>query len=99
MHCGTSSQTREGCGEDTRFMSHRDERRRSSNGLGSMRYFTPELVLQLNSSDSDIVDDASERWEDAILSYQSHLRKLRREMPERLQPLTQLSLHDWSVVT
>jgi hypothetical protein len=63
-----------------------------------MHYFTPELLLKLNSSDSRTVDQATECWEEAIRSYQKHLRKFRREMPTELQPLTELSLHDWHLV-
>ena len=64
----------------------------------NMQYFTPELVLNLNSSDGDVVDEAMARWEKAVDSYQKHLRKLRNEMPEELQPITHLSLHDWKLV-
>ncbi len=77
-------------------MSRRDDL--LSKNLGNMRYFTPELVLKLNSSDSETVDEATERWEDAILSYQKHIRKLSREMPLDFRPITKLSLHDWNLV-
>ncbi|HZL36446.1 MAG TPA: hypothetical protein VFC78_14095 [Tepidisphaeraceae bacterium] len=63
-----------------------------------MRYFTPELVSSLNSSDSDTVDEAMVRWESALSSYQKHLQKIHRDMPPQLQPLTNLSLHDWQVL-
>jgi hypothetical protein len=64
-----------------------------------MRYFTPELFLKLNSSDSKTVDDAIEQWERAILAYKKGLRKLRREWPSQLESLSELSLHDWNLVT
>ena len=77
-------------------MSHQGDPRNSE--FVSMRYFTPQLVLSLNSSDSNIADGAVEHWEEAILAYRKHLRKLRAEMPVELQQITKLSLHDWNVV-
>ncbi len=64
-----------------------------------MRYFTPELFLRLNSSDSKTVDDAMEQWDKAILAYQKSLRKLQREWPSQLESIADLSLHDWNLVT
>ena len=80
-----------------RFMSHRDGMR--SRGFGNMRYFTPDLVRKLNAPNGETVDEVAERWEEAIQSYQKHLQRLRREMPSALQPVTNLSLHDWNVIT
>lgn len=76
-------------------MSQPDDLR---NELGSMRYFTPELFLQLNSSDSDTVNDAMEQWEKAIVAYKKRLRKIQREMPSQSRPVADLSLHDWNLV-
>ena len=59
-----------------------------------MRYFTPKLVLQLNSSDSETVDEAMEQWEKAIVAYRKRLEK----MPLQSLPIANLSLHDWNLV-
>jgi hypothetical protein len=63
-----------------------------------MRYFTPDLFLRLNSSNSETVDKAVEQWEKAIVSYKKRLQKIQREMPSQLRSIAKLSLHDWSLL-
>lgn len=63
-----------------------------------MRYFTPELVLELNSPDSDAVDDAMERWEKAVRAYRKSVEKIQRQMPLHSRAIADLPLHDWNLV-
>lgn len=60
-----------------------------------MQYFTPELYLKLNSSDSRTVDLAMEQWERAIGSYKKHLERVRRDLPPRARSIAKSSFHDW----
>jgi hypothetical protein len=85
-----SSRTREGR-KDTRFMNHSDV---LPNKSGKMRYFTPELFLRLNSSDSEAVDAAVARWDKATASYAKSLSRLRGRLPAQARSLAKLSLHD-----
>lgn len=71
---------------------------RRSNEFGHMRFFTPELVMQLNSSDDEKVEKAMEQWEKASAAYRDHLRELQPKMPPQSRAVTTLSLHDWKVV-
>ena len=66
--------------------------------LATMRYFTPELVLRLNSQDSRIIDAAMEQWEKAIASYKKKLQKIERQIPAHSRRIAELSFHDWSVL-
>jgi len=68
------------------------------NECGKMRYFTPELYLQLQSADDSVVDKAMEQWDAASASYRNDLERLRREMPPQIRPITELRLHDWNLV-
>ena len=68
------------------------------NELGNMQYFTPELFLKLNSSDSETVDEAMEQWERAIASYRKRLQKIRSEMPSQSRSIAELSVHDWNLL-
>lgn len=68
------------------------------NDLGGMQYFTPRLYLELNSTDADVVERASERWEEAIGTYKAHLAKILKGKSSELRRLGKLSLHDWELV-
>jgi hypothetical protein len=63
-----------------------------------MHYFTPQLFLEINSSDDAVVERAAGRWEKAIAAYRKHLATILRGMPSELRDLGELSLHDWDVV-
>ena len=63
-----------------------------------MRYFTPELFLQVNSPDSTTAESAMEKWEKARSSYESNLKRVEAKMPPRSRPITRIALHDWRVV-
>ena len=66
--------------------------------FSNMRYFTPQLVLQLNSSNSQTVDHAMGQWEGATAAYRKNLQRIRHEMPSQSRPITELSLHDWNLL-
>jgi hypothetical protein len=63
-----------------------------------MRFFTPELYKQFNSSHDDDADRADEAWEAAIQAYQSHLDAMRDKMPREVQKLADLCLHDAEIL-
>ncbi len=63
-----------------------------------MKYFTPELFLEINSADDVVADAAMGRWEKAVQDYRRHLSALVTEVPGGLQRLAGLSLHDWELV-
>lgn len=63
-----------------------------------MRYFTPQLVLRLNSSDSETVDEAMDQWENAIRAYRKQLEKVQVKLPLQSRRIAGLSLHDWNLV-
>lgn len=68
------------------------------NELGRMRYFTPELLMQLNSKDSEVVDRAMEQWEKATVAYKKSLARVLTELPPQSREIADLSLHDWKLV-
>jgi hypothetical protein len=59
-----------------------------------MRFFTPELYRQFNSTDDAEADRADAAWEEAIRAYRVHLDALRDRLPSLVQKLAELSLHD-----
>jgi hypothetical protein len=63
-----------------------------------MRYFTPELYEQFNSSDDEVADRADEAWEAAIQAYHRHLDSIRDKMPSQVRKLAELCLHDAEVL-
>ncbi|MFO0813913.1 MAG: hypothetical protein U0796_11875 [Gemmatales bacterium] len=63
-----------------------------------MKFFTPELFAQFNSSDADIADRADNAWQNAILQYQKHLKKMRSCFTGQAWQLSRLNLHDAEMV-
>ena len=60
-----------------------------------MRYFTPDLYLQFNSSDRAVVEQAHEDWEDALARYRKHLQEIRPQMTKSVwETVESLCLHD-----
>jgi hypothetical protein len=57
-----------------------------------MRFFTPELYLQFNSSDDEVADSADQAWEQALQAYQRHLETLRDRMPTSVSNVAELKL-------
>jgi hypothetical protein len=64
-----------------------------------MRYFTPQLYQQFNSSDEDEADRADEAWEAALMNYRRHLEGLRDRMPSNVARLAELNLHDAEILS
>jgi hypothetical protein len=63
-----------------------------------MRFFTPELYIQFNSSDDEIANLANEAWEQALQDYSRHLENIRRRLPSQVRKIADLNLHDFDVV-
>ena len=60
-----------------------------------MKYFTPDLYVQGNSSDDDVVDRVEEEWERRNKRYQRHYKKIAHELPEALRRFhDEQCLHD-----
>jgi hypothetical protein len=46
-----------------------------------MKYFTPELFVELNSDDDAAVDRAEGKWLEAIRKYRLHLKRIGGKLP------------------
>ena len=68
------------------------------NEFGRMRFFTPELLMRLNSKDGEVVDRAMQTWEEAIVAYNQSLPHVLSELPPQSRAIATLSLHDWKLV-
>lgn len=77
-------------------MNQLDDRSRPD--AGGMRYFTPDLLLQLNSHVAEEVERSMRDWERAFAEYRKALRGVGRELPPQSRRLLELSLHDWKLV-
>jgi len=53
----------------------------------TLKFFTRELYVRFNSSDPKIADQANDEWEAAIAEYRSHLRRLKKTLPEGAREL------------
>lgn len=65
---------------------------------GKMKFFTPELYLRFNSPDDEVADRANQDWEAAIEAYQRRLNHLGDRLPQHVQKLSELCLHDWELL-
>lgn len=62
-----------------------------------MKYFTPELYAQFNSSDPAKASLADQRWDAAEVRYEKRLKEIRRKLPEKVRVLSDtICLHDAS---
>jgi hypothetical protein len=59
-----------------------------------MKFFTPELYLQFNSTDDQAADRADAAWEAALAAYRQHLADIQPRLPSSVRRLTEMSLHD-----
>jgi hypothetical protein len=60
-----------------------------------MKYFRPELITKLNSSNDSVVAEAAEQWERAVSEYQRRLKSIRDKLPKDLKRFVQrVCLHD-----
>ncbi len=65
-----------------------------------MKYFTPELIARLGSTDEDVADAADAEWDEIHERYVQHLQEIRSRMPEHQRQVEDLLLHDadvWSM--
>lgn len=63
-----------------------------------MRFFTPELYRQFNSSDDEVADRADAAWETALAENEKHLASIKDRLPSLVRSLAELRLHDAEVV-
>jgi hypothetical protein len=63
-----------------------------------MRYFTPELMERLGSSDRDVARAADQEWDRRLEDYEAHLGRLEPFFSEPFQPFNALLLHDARVL-
>jgi hypothetical protein len=60
-----------------------------------MRFFTPQLFVDLNSDDEAVVERAEQQWEAARKEYREHFRRIEERLPQALVKLCRMvSLHD-----
>lgn len=59
-----------------------------------MRYFTPALLIDANSSDEAVIGAADAGWETALDQYRAYLDAIADGWPEQVKALTRLCLHD-----
>ena len=60
-----------------------------------MRFFTPELFVELNSDNDDVVDQAERKWDVARTRYQKYLTGIEKKLPNSLlQFCKTMHLHD-----
>ena len=63
-----------------------------------MNYFTPELYVQGNSDDEDVLDQTEAAWEKAIKRYRRHYKKIEPHLPPELRKFhDEQCLHDADV--
>jgi len=63
-----------------------------------MKYFTPDLLLQFQSEDPKVSDNAADAWERAQKNYSIYLRRISTRLPKGFQLLREnYYLHDATV--
>src|SRR4051812_34465166 len=60
-----------------------------------MKYFKPELLARVRSSDDNVAEVAAVEWEEAVAAYQARFKKIRDKLPGDVRRLlSKVSLHD-----
>jgi hypothetical protein len=59
-----------------------------------VRYFTPDLIALLNSTDAAVADEADAEWDRRLEAYEQELRKIEPELPAHVRAFSTLLLHD-----
>ncbi len=59
-----------------------------------MRYFTPELIARLNSTDDAVVNAAEAEWDRRLEAYEEELRRIEPDLAEHIREFNNLLLHD-----
>src|SRR5215469_17502503 len=85
--------------EVRRPATHSTRQTRNTRCEQAMKYFTPELFMQLNSLDVDEAEQADEKWQQEEAAYKERLATIRGQMPSQVVRLSELCLHDARVVS
>src|SRR5207253_11271400 len=64
-----------------------------------MKYFTPELIERLGSTDDAVAGAAHKEWENALQRYENYLKSIEAELPEHVREFSELLLHDAIVLS
>jgi hypothetical protein len=56
-----------------------------------MKYFTPDLIERLGSTDEAVAGAAHEEWEGALQRYESYLQSIDAELPKHIRNLANSS--------
>ncbi len=59
-----------------------------------MKYFTPDLLARLGSSDDAVANAAAAEWDRRQQAYEEELQRIEPELPERVREFNNLLLHD-----
>jgi hypothetical protein len=59
-----------------------------------MKYFTPELIARLASSDDAVVNAAEAEWDRRQQAYEEEIQRIEPELPEHVREFNNLLLHD-----
>jgi hypothetical protein len=78
--------------------THSMKRSTGKPSKGTMRFFTPDLYLRVNSADDVVADRADLDWESALEKYREHLAEIQDRLPERSKDLSKACLHDAEVI-
>src|SRR5262245_58156324 len=60
----------------------------------AMKYFTPELMEQLDSPNAVTANAADAEWDRRLETYEQRLREIEPELPQHLREYNALLLHD-----
>src|SRR5437660_8293162 len=64
-----------------------------------MKYFTPELIVRMNSRSDQELAAALEEWEKSVDDYERHLSDIERKLPRSVRNfLSRWYLHDSEVL-
>lgn len=63
-----------------------------------MHFFTPELYLQGNSSNDELVDQAETAWREATAAYREYLRSVDDRLSNSVRTLAKACFHDAEVL-
>lgn len=64
-----------------------------------MKFFTPNLIKRLSSSDEAVARVAHDEWENALERYDSDWKSIELELPESIREFNNLLVHDAVVLS
>src|SRR5258708_37364578 len=59
-----------------------------------MKFFTPELIENLDSTDKAVANAADAEWDRRLEEYESTLQRISCELPDHIREFNNLLLHD-----